>query len=49
MESAPFDCILVACRADKVPPSLVAQLTEGGRMVIPVGPEHRQSQKKKTS
>ncbi len=41
-ESAPFDSILVACRVDKVPPSLKDQLAEGGRMVIPVGPENRQ-------
>jgi protein-L-isoaspartate(D-aspartate) O-methyltransferase len=41
-ESAPFDSILVACRVDEVPPSLIDQLTEGGRIVIPVGLEHRQ-------
>ena len=41
-ESAPFDSILVACRVDKVPSPLIAQLIEGGRIVIPIGPEHRQ-------
>jgi protein-L-isoaspartate(D-aspartate) O-methyltransferase len=34
---APFDAILVSAAAFHVPPSLVAQLREGGRMIIPVG------------
>jgi protein-L-isoaspartate(D-aspartate) O-methyltransferase len=34
-ESAPYDVILVACAAPEVPPALVEQLAEGGRMVIP--------------
>ena len=33
---APFDIILVAAAARLVPPALVEQLAEGGRMVIPV-------------
>jgi protein-L-isoaspartate(D-aspartate) O-methyltransferase len=36
-EAAPFDAILVAAAAPSVPPPLVEQLAEGGRMVIPVG------------
>lgn len=36
-EEAPFSRILVTAAAPKVPPSLLAQLAEGGRMVIPVG------------
>lgn len=36
-EMAPFDAILVAAGAPGVPPPLLAQLAEGGRMVIPVG------------
>lgn len=36
-EAAPFEAILVAAAAPDPPPPLVAQLTEGGRMVIPVG------------
>ncbi len=33
---APYDGIIVAADADKVPPALVEQLAEGGRLVIPV-------------
>jgi protein-L-isoaspartate(D-aspartate) O-methyltransferase len=33
---APYDIILVAAAASGVPPALIEQLAEGGRMVIPV-------------
>jgi protein-L-isoaspartate(D-aspartate) O-methyltransferase len=36
---APYDGILVACAATSVPPALLEQLTDDGRLVIPVGPE----------
>jgi protein-L-isoaspartate(D-aspartate) O-methyltransferase len=36
-EHAPFDAIIVTAAADHVPPPLIQQLKEGGRMVIPVG------------
>ena len=37
-EEAPFDGIIVTAAAPEVPESLAAQLADGGRMVIPVGP-----------
>jgi protein-L-isoaspartate(D-aspartate) O-methyltransferase len=36
-EHAPFDCIIVTAASDHVPPPLITQLKNGGRMVIPVG------------
>jgi protein-L-isoaspartate(D-aspartate) O-methyltransferase len=36
-EDAPYDAIVVAAAAPRVPQSLVAQLAPGGRIVIPVG------------
>ena len=41
-EHAPYNAILVSAAAPKLPESLVQQLAEGGRMVIPVGPQHSQ-------
>jgi protein-L-isoaspartate(D-aspartate) O-methyltransferase len=37
-EQAPFDAILVTAAPDHLPVPLVAQLTSGGRLVIPIGP-----------
>ena len=37
---APFDRIMVTAAAEQVPEALVAQLAEGGKMVLPVGPRH---------
>jgi len=42
-EQAPFDRILITAAADDVPSSLIAQLREGGALVMPVGP-HGQTQ-----
>jgi protein-L-isoaspartate(D-aspartate) O-methyltransferase len=36
-DEAPFDRILVAAGGPAVPPPLVAQLGEGGRMILPIG------------
>lgn len=36
-EHSPFDAIIVTCAANHVPPSLLRQLKEGGRLVIPLG------------
>jgi protein-L-isoaspartate(D-aspartate) O-methyltransferase len=42
-EEAPFDAILVTAGAPKVPSLLVAQLSLGGRLVIPVGSRSTQT------
>jgi len=36
-EYAPFDAIMVTCAANHIPPPLIKQLKEGGRLVIPLG------------
>ena len=36
-ENAPYDAIIVTCAAEHVPPPLIKQLKEGGKMCIPVG------------
>ena len=41
-EAAPFDAIIVTCAPESIPPPLVAQLKEGGRMVIPIGDRFNQ-------
>jgi protein-L-isoaspartate(D-aspartate) O-methyltransferase len=41
-DEAPFDRILVAAGGPSVPPPLLEQLGEGGRLVMPVGPEDAQ-------
>jgi protein-L-isoaspartate(D-aspartate) O-methyltransferase len=42
-EEAPFDAIIVTCSPQKVPPPLIEQLKEGGRMVIPLGDRFNQT------
>ncbi len=39
---APYDVIVVSAGSPSVPPALVDQLAEGGRMLIPVGDRQRQ-------
>jgi protein-L-isoaspartate(D-aspartate) O-methyltransferase len=36
-EAAPFDAIIVTAAPDHIPPALIDQLAEGGRLVVPVG------------
>lgn len=37
-EHAPFDAVVGAAAAPSVPSPLIAQLAEGGRLVLPIGP-----------
>ena len=37
---APFDRIMVTAAAEDIPAVLVAQLVEGGKMILPLGPRH---------
>jgi protein-L-isoaspartate(D-aspartate) O-methyltransferase len=39
-EEAPFNAIIVTAAAERIPPALVEQLCSGGRMIIPIGPQH---------
>ena len=41
-EAAPYDAIIVSAAALAVPPALLAQLAEGGRMIIPIGADEAQ-------
>jgi protein-L-isoaspartate(D-aspartate) O-methyltransferase len=36
-EHAPFDAIIVTCAPEEIPQPLIDQLTDGGRMIIPIG------------
>lgn len=40
--AAPFDAIIVTAAAPYVPQTLLSQLRDGGRMVVPVGSRHDQ-------
>ncbi|UCB45915.1 MAG: protein-L-isoaspartate(D-aspartate) O-methyltransferase [Spirochaetota bacterium] len=39
-EHSPYDAIMVTAAADHIPPPLIRQLKNGGRMCIPVGPPY---------
>jgi protein-L-isoaspartate(D-aspartate) O-methyltransferase len=36
-EAAPFDAIMITAAVNHVPPPLLKQLTEGGRLILPLG------------
>ncbi|OHB25350.1 MAG: protein-L-isoaspartate O-methyltransferase [Desulfuromonadaceae bacterium GWB2_53_15] len=36
-EQAPFDAIIITASANHIPPPLIRQLKEGGRMILPLG------------
>ena len=36
-ENAPFDAIMVTAAAEFIPPPLIQQLKDGGKMIIPIG------------
>ncbi len=42
-DKAPFDKIIVTCSPEAVPEPLVAQLGEGGSMIVPVGERYQQT------
>ncbi|NLG35486.1 MAG: protein-L-isoaspartate(D-aspartate) O-methyltransferase [Lentisphaerae bacterium] len=43
-EHAPFDAIVVTAAAPHIPPPLIKQLKDGGRMILPVGSRFRTQQ-----
>lgn len=36
-KAAPYDCIMVTAACASIPPALLQQMKEGGRMLVPVG------------
>jgi protein-L-isoaspartate(D-aspartate) O-methyltransferase len=36
-EAAPFDCIIITASIDHIPPPLLTQLKNGGRLILPLG------------
>jgi protein-L-isoaspartate(D-aspartate) O-methyltransferase len=36
-EYQPFDCIMITAAVDHIPPPLITQLKDGGRMILPLG------------
>ena len=36
-EEAPFDAVIITAAPDSIPPALIGQLKDGGRMIVPVG------------
>jgi protein-L-isoaspartate(D-aspartate) O-methyltransferase len=42
MGEAPFDVIIVTAGAERIPPAYQEQISEGGRLIMPVGPPSHQ-------
>jgi protein-L-isoaspartate(D-aspartate) O-methyltransferase len=36
-EHAPFDAIIITCAANHIPPPLIKQLKDGGKLILPLG------------
>jgi len=36
-EYAPYDCIIITCAVNHIPPALLQQLNDGGRLILPLG------------
>jgi protein-L-isoaspartate(D-aspartate) O-methyltransferase len=36
-EKAPFDCIMITAAVDHIPPTLLSQLRDGGKLILPLG------------
>ena len=37
VDASPFDCIMMTAAIDHIPPPLLKQLKEGGRLILPLG------------
>jgi protein-L-isoaspartate(D-aspartate) O-methyltransferase len=42
LDESPFDAIMVTAGSPRIPETLIAQLADGGRMIVPVGDQHSQ-------
>jgi protein-L-isoaspartate(D-aspartate) O-methyltransferase len=40
-EEAPFDAVVVSCAPESIPETLIQQLADNGRMILPVGTTHQ--------
>jgi len=40
-EEAPYDAIIITAAPESIPPTLIGQLKDGGKMIVPVGMVHQ--------